>query len=94
MARILSPPKPRNSGSGGTAPSAPIAPPTAPVVAPPAPISQPAGEPPADAGAVFAAERSLLRRAAGRGATVLTGWAGLRAPSTPDLPRRKSLLGE
>jgi hypothetical protein len=94
MARLISPPKPRVPAQ------APAVPPTAVILTAATPATRPAmpsmngnaGEAAIDAATQAAAERNLLRRAAGRSGSVLTGWRGILAPGA-FAPARKRLLG-
>lgn len=84
MSRRTASPKPRAAPVAAT-----NALPVASVPAAPVPALPPA---PANDG-LAPGERSLLRRAAGRAGTVLTGWRGVLAPGAL-APTRKRLLGE
>lgn len=89
MARLISSPKPRRAALPATPPPAPPVP-AAPAA--PTPVAVPtstgaAPDPDAEA------ERSLLRRSAGRAGTVLTSWRGVLTPGAY-APVRRRLLGE
>lgn len=86
VARLVSSPKPRTSAAPAASPVAATMPAPASPVVTVIPDPLPAGLP-------TAGEQSLLRRAAGRAGTVLTGWRGVLAPGTL-APARKTLLGE
>lgn len=89
MARLISSPKPRTAALPAKPPLAPAVP-AAPVA--PVPVAVPASAVPApDPDAE--AERSLLRRSAGRAGTVLTSWRGVLTPGAY-APVRRRLLGE
>jgi hypothetical protein len=93
MARLISPAKPRGVAANPVPTAAPA---PAAVQAPVLPVSTTTplpGQPPDALNPAEAAERSLLRRAAGRSGTVLTSLRGVLAPGGL-APQRKRLLGE
>lgn len=85
LARLVSSPKPRAMASPAAATPVAVA---SPINIPAAPSSDLSATPVPTVG-----EQSLLRRAAGRAGTVLTGWRGVLAPGAL-APARKTLLGE
>ncbi|MFC7334731.1 hypothetical protein [Rhodocista pekingensis] len=91
MARLISSPKPRRAALPATPPPAPPVPaaPAAPTPVAPTGTTSTGAAPDPDA----EAERSLLRRSAGRAGTVLTSWRGVLTPGAY-APVRRRLLGE